>query len=57
MDLKYIPNHQLVELFALKTRSDHYEPGSTPEKVQKLRDAGISTDDLQDEILIRMNEQ
>lgn len=55
-DLKNVPNNELLELFALYTRVEHYDPIATPSEIVALREEGISKEDVSAIILDRMSE-
>lgn len=50
-DLRKLSFSELLDLYAMLVRYDHYDPYVTPEEVQKLRNAGISQDDLESLLL------
>jgi hypothetical protein len=53
--LKEMNKNELLELYTLMVEVDHYDPGTTPAKAAELHNAGITTEDLADIILNRMN--
>lgn len=54
-EIKELNNTDLIELYTLMVKIDHYDPVETPEMVLKLRKEGISTDYLGEILLERLN--
>lgn len=54
-EIKEMSNEALLMLYAEKVRCDHYDPFETSEKMQALYDANITQENLENEILSRMN--
>lgn len=53
-NLQSLSNKDLLEVFDLMVRADHYDPFETPKKVQELYSAGITYETLHDMVLSRM---
>lgn len=49
-----ISNEKLLDTFVLMVRADHYDPVETDPKVVGMRQLGVTTDSLRQEIIRRM---
>lgn len=54
MELTELTNEQLLDLYELYVRVDHYDPFETPKRIEALRESGVSLDDLRDMVLDRL---
>lgn len=49
-----ISNEKLLDTFVLMIQTDHYDPFKTDPKVVGMRQLGVTTDSLRQEIVRRM---
>lgn len=56
MNLETFTNQELLRVFDLLVRVDHYDPVETPEEAVRFLKAGITHDVLRGEILGRMHD-
>ena len=55
-DLNTLNKNELLDLYTLMVKVDHYDPFETPAKAVELSKNGISAGDLESLILKRMSE-
>lgn len=53
-DVMLLSNEDLLELFELYVRTNHYDPFTTPEKITDLRENGVGLDDVRSVLLERL---
>jgi len=52
--LKEMSNRDLLELYELMVRVNHYDPGETPKKAKEMYEAGINYETIGEIILEKM---
>lgn len=52
--IKEMSHNELLDLYTLMVKTDHYDPFKTPDKVVEMNNAGIYTHDVEEIVLERM---
>jgi hypothetical protein len=53
-DINNLSNKELLDLYSLYVKIDHYDPFETPKKIKNLYEINISVDDLYEILLDRL---
>lgn len=54
-ELKSLKNEELLEIYDLFVKTNHYDPHATPELIVLLRENEISIDDIKAIVIDRMS--